>query len=172
MPRIHIANVIANLGPLNKMVRAVGSDVSSTGRGLKRAARAYQFHLKERFLRFAQGGGDWPALGEDYRKRKGSKVILIITGDLYEGIKIRKSRSTKNPGYLVGYVRGEHHESSGMSIRALANIHQNEGIVRNDPPSPAKRKIIVLPNSATRKAMTGFVQNGINQDIVKANKGV
>ena len=167
MAKIHIANVVANLGPLNKMVRAVGSDTSSTGKGLKRAARAYQFYLKERYLRFAQGGGDWRKLKPSYAKRKGNDIILILNGDLYEGIRIRKSRSAKNPGYVVGYVRGDSHEESGMTVRALANIHQNIGIQRSD--GVAKRKIIVLPDSATRRAMTGFVQQGVNEDIGKAN---
>jgi hypothetical protein len=169
MARIHIANIVADTGPLNKVVRAVHSDGSMTAKGLKQAARAYQFYLKQRYLTYSQGGGDWKKLKPSYAKQKGNNIILILNGDLYNGIKIKKSRSAKNPGYNVGYVTGEGHEASGMTVRALANIHQNIGIVRED--GVARRKIIVLPNSATRRAMTGYIQTGVNKDIRRANSG-
>ena len=173
MPRVKIADIVIDLSPVNTFLSAVRRDGTPTARGVRSAAQSYVKWLKARFMRNAQGGGSWEGLSERYEKRKRTNkhLILFLTSQLYTDISFKKSSSTKNPRYIVGYVHGRGHKEYPGTVRELANVHQNIGVVRpSEGGRVVTRQIIVKPKRAERNRMFGFIKRGVAADIQRANR--
>ena len=161
MPQVQIARIKIDDSAVLRMVRV--RDGTPAADGFRRAALIYRDWLRERYTRYAWGGGNWRKLSKEYRRRKKKMkhLILILDGNLRRGIKMRKSRRAGRPGYEVGYVTNERHPSYPGGVRKLAMIHQVEGVVRSD--GIARRTIIVPPSATIRRQMNAAVNEGFRR---------
>ena len=134
---------------------------------LVKAAERYVQFLQDRYITYALGGGTWPPLKEETIKRKERRgvasdptAILLESEDLFNNIKVRRRGNT----LYVGYVRNVAHFRH-PSVTRLVTIHA-KGQGRNPV-----RRIMALPDDATRKQMVEDIRRAYNAEIQR-NKRV
>lgn len=124
---------------------------------LQWAAR-YRGFVRERFVLFSRGGGDWPPLKRKRKRGARSRAALLRdTGTLFGALDIQ---FTGKPGQLqriipdgiqVGFGGPAKHPKAKISVAQLAAIHHS-GV------GVPKREIIVDPPKKVTDAMAGDVE--------------
>lgn len=122
-------------------------------------AARYRGFLRERFVRYSRGGGDWAPLKK--KRRRGARkkaAILRDTGTLFAVLDVAFQN---NPGQLqqdlpngvrVGFGGPETHPEGSMTVARLAEIHHfGEGRM-------PERQIIVDPSEEVQQDMVGDVE--------------
>lgn len=111
--------------PLRKLLKQLKGKTGAIDKMLKQWGIIYLAEQRRRFQKFSRGSGDWQPLSDEYAEQKGSTIILILTGVLFNalspGAPGNVFKRTKN-GLIVGAV-GEGQTSKGFTIAALAEAH-------------------------------------------------
>lgn len=122
-------------------------------------AARYRSFLRERFVRYSRGGGDWPALKR--KRKRGAKkkaAILRDTGTLFN---VLSTTFQDNPGQLqedlsngvrVGFGGPGTHPGADMTVARLAEIHH---FGKGHMP---ERQIIVDPSDEVQRGMASDVE--------------
>lgn len=195
-----MANVQVDIPVFRRFAQAVERGLRGQGgQGVATALRQwgvlYRSAMKERFVRYSRGGGDWPKLKASTirgrRRGRGRKVttkrpgqrrtsrqvaagqvaILIDTATLIGGLDpmFQPSQGAiEKPikdGLTVGYGGSAGHPRGRMTIAAIAHIHQ--GGTTTIPARP----IIVRPSPAVTRQMADVMDVGLAKDWAAA-KGV
>ena len=174
-----------NLKPLDAFAEAIDRALNGSGRGpmlkaIMQWGAIFRGWARERFERFAKGGGDWDALKPSTirGRRKGkSRKVTVTRGDETSALSLGGASILWDTGTLigaleptldvssggfqeqirgglrVGYGGSARHESGGGTIAAIARYHQ-EGNTANNLPA---RPIIVEP-SPTGTCMSKIVE--------------
>lgn len=122
-------------------------------------AARYRSFLRDRFVRYSRGGGDWAPLKR--KRRRGAKkraAILRDTGTLFNVLSVAFQ---SNPGQLqedlpngvrVGFGGTGMHPGTNMTVARLAEIHHfGEGHM-------PERQIIVDPSNEVQQGMAADVE--------------
>ena len=157
-----------NLKPLDDFAEAIDRALNGSGRGpmlkaIMQWGAIFRGWAKERFEKFAKGGGDWaplkPATIRGRRKGKSRKVtvtrgddtsglslggasILWDTGTLIGAMEPTLDRASGGfeerirGGLRVGYGGSAQHESGRGTIAAIARYHQEGNDANNLPARP------------------------------------
>ena len=172
--------VKVDLGPLKRFGAAVAAGMRGGGKAAGPIGAAFRewgarFRglLKERFVEFSRGGGDWPDLKESTKRRRAkarkghegarSFAILIDTATLIHAV----DPQFKNPpgrvdenipfGIRVGYGGPDRYPKGKATIADIASFHQEGG---GHLPC---RKIIVGPSRGVVDAMAGDMTRALKQ---------
>ena len=195
-----MANVRVDIPVFRRFAQAVEQGLRSQGGGgvataLKQWGVLYRSAMKERFVEYSRGGGDWPKLKASTirgrRRGRGRRVttrrpgqrrstrtvaagqvaILIDTATLIGGLDpmFQPSKGAiERPikdGLTVGYGGSAGHPRGRMTIAAIANIHH--GGTATIPARP----IIVPPSPPVAQQMADLMNVGLAKDWA-ASKGV
>lgn len=124
--------------------------------GLHKWGEIYREFLRTRFVNFARGGGDWPALKPATIQHKGRNKRLILRDGFDSIFKALDPKFSGKPGQVqedipfgvrVGVGGNAMHPSGKISMQKLIQIH-NEG--RGNNP---RRQIIVPPDGRAQQRM-------------------
>lgn len=154
---------------INKDLRSGGQEIggSPINNAVKQWAVRYREFIRERFLLFSRGGGNWkPLKASTVRKKKGSRIILRDTGQLFNAL---EPVFTGKPGALeqkipfgvrVGYGGpGIYTKKYGgvATIADIASFHQTgAGYL-------PKREIIVPPDQRTVNLMRQDIERALDK---------
>lgn len=165
-------NVKVDLKKLEQFKKVVDDDLRLKGNGpvrkaLKQWGFRYRVFLKDRYITFSRGGGNWEPLKQSTinRRRKKSSSILVDTGTLIGAF---EPEFQAKPGQLnddipfgvrvgAGGKGQPHPEAKGITIHELFEIHH---FGRGNVPA---REIIVPPSEATIQGMRGDMQRAIKK---------
>lgn len=164
------STVTVNLKKLKRFESEVNSGfkVGATGpirKAIKQWGIRYRAFLQQRYLKFSQGGGNWPPLKPSTikRRRKQSSAILFDTGTMFGAFepvfqnKPGQLNKEIDFGVLVG-VGGDfssHPTAHGVTLKELIIIHHfGLGVV------PA-RIIVVPPSSRLIGDMVGDMSRAL-----------
>lgn len=188
--------VKVDLSGLERYAAVVQADLRGGGNGpiragLRQWGGRFRAFLRERFVEFSRGGGDWPDLADSTKKarmhaRAGARdsagrligkgaakgrtfAILRDTGTLLNALDVTFS---SKPGQLqedipfgvrVGYGGPGRYPNGKATIADIASFHQTGG-----PHLPC-RKIIVDPLDKVKQQMASDMQKAVDQMAREAN---
>lgn len=164
---------------------------------LKQWAFLYRGEMKNRFIKFARGGGDWPDLSEstkagrrhgrggNFKRGKralakaratggGQISILIDRGQLVKVLTPRFKRiegqSEKNIpfGIVVGF-QGPGRKTDHFGKRTKATIREVAEYHHRGLGNIPKRELLVDPGAATQRKMGSVMENAIRK-VVRDNQ--
>jgi len=165
MAEIH---VVIDFKGLKKFSKQIASDLRNKANGpirkaIRQWAARYRTFLRDRFVKFSRGGGNWKPLK---RKRKrgslNSVAILRNTGTMFSAFqpvfqsKPGQLQQDITFGVRVGYGGpGRHKKGGTATIADIAAFHQvGVGFL-------PVRKIIVLPDSQVISKMSEDMKQGL-----------
>ena len=133
----------------------------------KQWAIRYRSFVRERFVKFSRGGGNWKPLKRKRRRGELKRAaILRDTGTLFASLDVQfrgkpgQLQESLPNGIRVGFGGPAKHPKAGITVAGLAAVH-HFGLGR----VPA-RPIIVDPSSKVIKQMAGDVE----RDWIKRGK--
>lgn len=135
---------------------------------LRSAAEVYRDFLKDRYIRFSQGEGDWPDIVDETRKRKKRRtpgtedLILRETDTILDRITIRRIKNI----HYVGVFSTAIHPYSKISVTRLTEIHADPV----EAPGGKVRKVIAGPDRDTQFRMRDLVRKGVSTAVSQVNK--
>lgn len=149
------AKIKINSSNWKTYVKRIASSSSYTRELLNAWAKIYLAFLQRRFRTNARGGGEWKAIEDATKKRKGSNQILIEIGKLFRALQLGAAGndvliSPATLSVLIGYSDANH--SGSLSFRQLGTFHQ-EGQGNNPV-----REIFIPPDQKTMKQMVRAAQ--------------
>lgn len=153
------ATVAVRLRGLTALRKELISPRGPVRRALQSWELAYRAFVLKRFDRFSRGGGDWRDIKEETKARKRSSAILVdrryLRLGLQSGIgRISEIQRTGSVTLNMGFTRSSKHKTSGLTIAALATIHDRGlGVV-------PRRRILVPPDAQTRQRMAESLKRG------------
>ncbi len=167
MPKSH---VIVDLRGLKKFKKQITTDLRHKTNGpiwnaLIQWAARYRAFLRERFVKFSGGGGDWKGLKR--RRKRGSlssAAILRNTGTMFTALQpafqSKPGQLQKNIpfGVRTGYGGpGRHKKGGTATIADIASFHQiGAGFL-------PVREIIVPPDAQVTSKMSGDMDRGLKK---------
>jgi hypothetical protein len=177
--------VKVDLSGLKRFSAAVSADLRGSGNGpirvaLRQWGARFRAYIRERFVEFSRGGGDWAPLADSTKRkrrgpRKGAKgartySILRDTGTLLNAV---DPTFSGKPGQLqedipfgirVGYGGPARHPKGKATIADIAAFHQvGSGTL------PC-RKIIVAPSAGVQQQMKSDMQKAVDALARQANQ--
>ncbi len=165
-----MADVVVNLRPLNKLIRAVAQASGPMRKVFIQWGARYRGFVQERFVKFSRGGGDWKPLTKSTlrrrRKGKGRGVDAAILRDTNTLFAALDTEFTRAPGQLqenipqgirVGYGGPSRYPGGTATIADIASFHQ-EGKGR----LPV-RKMIVDPSQQVLNAMAKDAERALEK---------
>jgi hypothetical protein len=157
-----------HLEPLRRLIAALGGahDHPLLDRAHRRSGRIALGFLKQRFVRYARGGGDWKPLQKATLRRRrqgqgsGRAEILRDTGILINALDVGAPGNLcqrTQTGIRVGFGGAARHPGGKATIRDIAVFHdQGEG---HNP----QRQIIAEPDAATQQAMAAQYAQALDE---------
>ena len=153
---------LRNLLKLRKMLKETGGVVASAEREL---SDIYTQFVLKRFDRLSKSGGgsDWPDISEVTKLAKKSSAILVDTRimrlGIAQGITSHKTVGARGASMRFAVTTTAAHPKAKMPIKDLAAIHQlGLGRVK-------QRKIVVAPDTATKKRMATSVIRHLKKEV-------
>jgi len=158
-------------GRIDSALRS-GGPAHPIRRALKQWGFIYRSYVRERYVTYSRGGGDWQDLAPSTkrRRRKGRKggggtySILYDTGTLIAGLDPSFSPDkgaieTDIPfGIRLGYGGAARHKRGKGTIAMIAAAH-DEGV----PPHLPKRQIIVEPDDRAMRKIVEVTERALAQ---------